>query len=165
MAAASGRAVPSANLHVTLVFLGSVPEARLELLGSIARSVATAFPSHAVPVTVTLTAVEHWKRAQLLCAVADKAEPAPSGGALSALVEALREQLLREGFAPDLKPFRAHVTLARKVARSARRQEMPRVTWSFRNFALVASRTAPSGSLYSVVDSWTLGGDDVVEIE
>ena len=41
------------------------------------------------------------------------------------------------GFAPDLKPFRAHVTVARKVVRLTRSREMRALRWP------VAARAGP----------------------
>jgi 2'-5' RNA ligase len=73
----------------------------------------------------------------------------------------LKSALSGEGITPDLKPFRAHVTLARKVPAEvmvapSRRRAVPSVLWTFTHFVLVESRTGPSGALYSVLSSWPL---------
>ena len=44
-----GRLVPAESLHVTLAFLGSVPERRIPELHSLARQVAKAFAQDARP--------------------------------------------------------------------------------------------------------------------
>ena len=87
----------------------------------------------------------------------------PIGGSINSynivdsLAGTLKKEAVGAGFAPDLKPFQAHVTVARKVARSPHSLDMPSVLWRFTDFALVESRTEAAGALYSVVDSWTLG--------
>lgn len=144
VSAAGGRPIPNGNLHSTLAFLGAVPESRFGDL-SVVDGVA------APPIALTLDRIEHWRRTEILCACASVTPQA----ALD-LASALKETLLAAGFSPDLKPFRAHVTLARKVAR-ARDEAMTPVEWSFDSISLVASQTAPSGSSYSVVRSWSLG--------
>ena len=78
------------------------------------------------------------------------------------LAQVLVAEAAAAGFSPDLKPFRAHVTVARKVARAARSSEMRRVLWSFDAFALIESRTLPGGPVYSVVESFVLGSAEKV---
>jgi 2'-5' RNA ligase len=154
-----GRPVPAPNLHVTLAFLGSVPERRLEELSAIARRTAAAWPADAAPLAVSLAAPEHWAKAQVL-AVLEREEElrgAPAAGAAE-LARILTTATAAAGFSPDLKPFRAHVTVARKVARAPHSIEMRGVLWSFDDFALVESRTLAEGPVYSVVESYVLGG-------
>ncbi len=153
--ASGGRPVPESNLHVTLAFLGSVPERRLGELAAIAQRIASS-PGAGQPLHVWFARLEYWKRAQVLCAV-------PAAGAIShaaaELAAALKIELVAAAFAPDLKPFRAHVTLARKVSRRSDWQHdlgADSVPWSFTGFSLMASRTDASGALYSIVESWLL---------
>jgi RNA 2',3'-cyclic 3'-phosphodiesterase len=148
-AVCGGRPVPLANLHVTLAFLGSVPEDSLAALLELARKLAHVGEA----ITVTLDTIEHWRRAEILCAAAS-AMPARA----EELSGALKSALAAAGFRPDLKPFRAHVTLARQVRRAPADLGMPAVTWSFEEFALIESRTLPQGSSYSLVASWALCG-------
>jgi RNA 2',3'-cyclic 3'-phosphodiesterase len=147
---ASGRPVPRENLHQTVAFLGSVPESSLAKVEAIARSFPRP-PALGAPLALTFDRLEYWARAELLCAAAH-----PSPSAAGALAEALKQALLAAGFAPDLKPFRPHVTLARQVKRRPRECALAEVTWTFSEFALVESRSGPAGSLYSVVASWPL---------
>jgi 2'-5' RNA ligase len=155
--ASGGRLVPAANLHVTLAFLGSVPERRLTELAEIARGAASGGS-----LELAFDHLEYWRAAQLLCALPTEA-PAP----VAALARRLQDALAASGFAPDLKsswsvevnitrPFRPHVTLARKVQRPSRVTEMEPVTWIFADFVLVDSKTLPEGSVYTVLERFPL---------
>jgi RNA 2',3'-cyclic 3'-phosphodiesterase len=157
-----GRPVPEENLHVTLAFLGSVPEPRVEELSAIGRRAAAAFPADALPVTVSLETLEHWAKAQVLAVLERKDESQAAAAGAAALAQSLSAGTLAAGFSPDLKPFRVHVTVARKVARPPRSCEMRRVVWSFDEFALVESRTLEKGPVYSVVESYLLGSTEKV---
>jgi 2'-5' RNA ligase len=145
------RPVPASNFHLTLVFLGSVPLGRLSAVElAAARCVGAAGSDE---VEVVLDAIEHWRKPQILCAVA-RATPV----AASRLAESLEQSLTAEGFTPDLKlGFRAHATLARRVRHTIpAAAEMQPQTWRFRTFALVESKTRPAGSIYTVVSTYPL---------
>lgn len=165
-----GRLVPARNLHVTLVFLGAVPERRLPELAGVARGAAdglgsdTATTNHSpCPLELVFDHLEHWRSAQVLCAA--PAEPPKS---VVALARRLQDLLVRRGFAPDLesswsagvnsiRPFRPHVTLARKVRRPPRALDIDPMAWSFTDFVLVDSKTLPEGSVYTVLEGFPLG--------
>ena len=158
-----GRPVPESSLHVTLVFLGSVPEPRLEDLRAIARGAAAAFPRSALPLAVSLEGFEHWAKPQILAVIGceEEEQSAPASG-VAQLAGILTRETAASGFCPDLKPFRVHVTVARKVARPPYSSEMRKVLWSFDAFALVESRTLSEGSVYSVVESYVLASVEKV---
>lgn len=155
--ASGGRPVPPGNLHVTLAFLGSIPERRLAELAEAARAAASGLAMSADPARQSLELafdhIEYWRAAQLLCALA--AEPPV---AVSGLARRLQDGLTGRGFTPDLKPFRPHVTVVRKVSRPGRIAKMHPIVWRFTELALIESRTLPAGPLYSVVESYPLGG-------
>jgi RNA 2',3'-cyclic 3'-phosphodiesterase len=157
--ASDGRPVPGANLHLTLAFLGSVPQRRLGALAEIARASAD-LP--AARLELAFDHLEYWRAAQLLCAL-----PRATPVRIASLAQRLQDQLAASGFAPDLKsswsvelnisrPFRPHVTLARKVYRPPRVMEIDPVTWSFADFVLVDSKTLPEGSVYTVLERFPL---------
>jgi RNA 2',3'-cyclic 3'-phosphodiesterase len=152
-----GRPVPGANVHLTLAFLGSVPAARVAELRDIARRTAAGFPREAVPLRLTLERLAHFGQAQVLAADATREAPLED---VQALAKALAVETAAAGFSPDLKPFRPHVTVARKVARAARSSAMRPVEWRFDSFALIESRTLETGPVYSVVESYALGGSE-----
>jgi 2'-5' RNA ligase len=161
--ASGGQPVPAGNLHVTLAFLGSVPQRRLGELAEIAsgtveslRSDPAVAGSSAEPLELVFDHLAHWRAAQVLCA-----SPAEPPVPVVTLARKLQDLLVGRGFAPDLKPFRPHVTVVRKVVRlgsAARAARMHRVVWRFAELALVESRTLPQGALYSVVGSYPLCG-------
>jgi RNA 2',3'-cyclic 3'-phosphodiesterase len=148
-----GRAVPARNLHVTLAFLGAVPVTRIDELAALGRAVAAAWRStSAPPLTLRFEALAHWQQPGILCALAGT--EAVQAGELAA---ALKDAAALAGFRPDLKPFRAHVTVARKVARAPARVPLVSVTWKCTAIALMESRTTPQGAIYSILDSPLLG--------
>jgi 2'-5' RNA ligase len=156
--ASGGRPVPAANLHVTLAFLGSVPQRQLQPLASAARGAAQALRAALAgadcpesPLELAFDHLEHWRAAQLLCAL-----PATSPTRTVALARSLQSLLTASGFAPDLKPFRPHVTVARKVSRPSPLAGMHPVVWRFAQLALIESRTLADGALYSVVAAYPL---------
>jgi RNA 2',3'-cyclic 3'-phosphodiesterase len=154
--ASGGRPVPAANLHVTLAFLGSVPERRLEELAEIARA-AAARPGRGADsplggLDLTFDRLEYWRQAQLLCAL-----PAEAQTPIATLARGLQDALAASEFDADLKPFRPHVTVVRKVHRSPRTMELQPVTWTFTDFVLVDSTTLPEGPAYTVLERFPLG--------
>jgi 2'-5' RNA ligase len=146
--ASGGRPVPVANLHVTLAFLGSVAERRRDELAAIARG---ALPGGNLE--LVLDHLEYWRVAQLLCVL-----PTEVPAAIEAFARGLQDALTVSGFAPDLKPFRPHVTVVRKVSRPGPMEKIDPVAWRFTELALIESRTLAAGALYSVVESYPLCG-------
>jgi 2'-5' RNA ligase len=142
---ARGRPQTPEQWHVTLEFLGSVPEARLAAVRDAAAAI------HAGPFEVAFDTVEFWRRPQVLCLVARVLPPALEG-----LVAQLRAGLAARGFMPDRRAFRAHLTLARKVTRPGPVGPCDPLPWPATEFALVESVTARSGSRYVPVGRWPL---------
>jgi 2'-5' RNA ligase len=148
-----GRPNPPDNLHATVCFVGAVPEEKLDALRTVAASV------RGVQGTLCFDALEYWETPRILCATArETAESLPARD----LGIALGAAAVGAGFSPDIKPFRAHLTLARKVrAEVAASLDWPQPlaeTLLVRadRFVLMESRKGEAGSVYSVVDSWPL---------
>jgi 2'-5' RNA ligase len=144
-----GQPLVAANLHVTLCFIGAVATERLTALRDAASRVGGR------PVSLLFDALDYWEKPQIICATAGESATARD------LSQALAGAASAAGFAPDRKPFRAHLTLARKVRRSiARNSEWPcaLATMSVHcdRFVLMESRRDDSSTTYSVVDSWPL---------
>ena len=143
----AGRPQRPDQWHVTLEFLGPVPESRLAAIREAADRV------RAEPFEVTFDAIEHWRRPQVLCLVARALPPA-----LQALVSDLRAGLAERNFEPERRPFRAHLTLTRKLARPMAVGPCEPLCWRARDFALVESITDRAGSVYSPLATWPLDG-------
>jgi RNA 2',3'-cyclic 3'-phosphodiesterase len=148
--ACDGRLVPPENFHVTLAFLGAVPERRLAEVIAIAGRVAREIELPALQ--LAFDGIEYWKKPRVVCATAS----VPSPGAV-ALADTLKSRFSAAGFTPDLKPFRTHVTLARKVHPRRPLTTMEPIIWSFTDFVLVDSKTLPEGSVYTVLERFPFG--------
>jgi len=129
--------------HVTLEFIGEVPAGRVAALQRVAQDLP-------VPaVEIAFDRLEHWPGPQVACLVST---PVPA--ALSQFVERLRVGLTQAGFTPEARPFRAHVTLARKVKAMHAMPVVPPLRWPAAGFALVRSVTDPAGSRYEPIACW-----------
>lgn len=151
LAALQARAAPASNLHATLCFLGSVEPERLEALRTAASQV------RAAPVALRLDAFDYWNKPRVLVAAATE-----ESTEASALSMSLHERASAAGFSPDPKPFRAHLTLARKISPT----DAAKISWPqnispgfvvrCERFSLMESTKGEHGSIYSVIDSWPL---------
>lgn len=143
-----GRLVPAENLHLTLAFLGALDSGARTCVEAAADRV------RAGGFELVFTRLGCWPRPGVLWAGTD-ATPA----ALTELVTALREGMTGCGLRPETRPYRAHVTLARKtrVPADFHRACGP-VTWRVGAFQLVESETLPSGARYRRLRRWPLGG-------
>lgn len=150
-----GRPVPVASLHLTLLFLGSVPRPRISEVSQIARQIAGQASG---PLELTFDHLEHWPRPQVLCAAGST--PCPKA---ADLVLQLRNHTQKCGFLPDLKPFREHVTVARKVTHPTAVGPLEPVRWIVGELSLMSSRTDSRGPLYSVVESYPLDGRNALQ--
>lgn len=151
--ASGGRAIPHENLHVTLAFVGSVPAASVAEVQAVGHQVAAEVERG--PLQLTFDAIEYWRKAKVLCATARVPQHA-DGRLAETLATVLKSRLTGSGFTPDLKPFRAHVTVARKAVVAVRATAIRPVVCSFSEFALVESRTEAQGSVYRVLESFPL---------
>ncbi len=140
-----GRAQRPDQWHVTLEFLGSVPASRVAAARDAAEQV------HAGSCELRFDAIEFWRRPEVLCLVAREVPPP-----LADLVAQLRAALAAQGFEPETRPFRAHVTLARKVTQPVATAPFEPLCWPVAEFALVESITDRSGSIYTPLASWPL---------
>ena len=140
------RPIPRDNFHLTLAFVGEVPNSGIAVLQQIGRN------QRAAGCTIKLDAYEHWPEPQVVAAVARKTPQA-----LLDLWLCLRRDLALQPDPNHRRPrWRAHVTLARKVVQAPVLQAMSPSCWSPRSFSLIRSDTSGAHSVYTVVDTWPL---------
>jgi len=140
LAAAGGRRLDAAGLHVTLAFLGSVGANRVEEVAVAMRAVRSE------PFDYCFDTLASWPGARVLALTQHDAPPAAVQ-----LVERLWAALEPLGFVPERRPHRPHVTLARKIAGPPIRQVIPPIGWPVRDIFLVESRSSPDGSVYEPI--------------
>ena len=143
VAEAGGRAVPAANVHLTLEFLGEVEEGRIPGLHAAADSVAgRAFE-------LRLDRLGSFRRARV--GWAGCARPPDR---LLELQRELATALAAAGFALEDRPYAPHVTLARKIERPVRARELAPIAWRAHELALVLSESGKAR--YTTIASWRL---------
>jgi 2'-5' RNA ligase len=135
----SAKWVKPENLHMTLVFLGEVSPSKYSPIADAALELEP-------PVfMLQLNRLEFWSGG-IVCVSAS--QPPVE---LAILAQGLSERLSLEGFPPDPRPYRNHVTLARKgpVQRPAVELAEP-IAWRVGAFRLIESRPGAGGSDYAV---------------
>lgn len=142
-----GRMIAPRNLHVTLAFLGAADAARRTCIEQAAGAVAgRAFE-------FALTRVEWRRKGGMAWLTASDVPPA-----LRELIASLNAALLPCGHAPESRPYRLHLTLARNVRSIGRDRAIAPVSWRAHDFCLVSSRLGAGGSEYTVERRWALAG-------
>ncbi len=141
-----GRPTHPDDLHVTLVFLGSVKTEYRACVTRVADGI------RGTPFAMQIDRVSYWRRPRILWC-GPTVTPVP----MERLVEELQAGLKGCGFHPEKRPYAPHVTLARK-ARPAETQALPEpIAWQVSDYALVASHGGPMPPRYRVLKKWSLG--------
>ncbi|HPU50200.1 MAG TPA: RNA 2',3'-cyclic phosphodiesterase [Burkholderiaceae bacterium] len=118
--------VPPRHLHLTLHFLGEVPRARLpDLIAGLSVAVA--------PFEVTLGPLAVWPNGVAVW------EPSVCPDVLTQLHQQLGQALMRLGVPLEDRPYRPHVTLARRARDAQMPWSVPPLTWPVDHYALVES--------------------------
>ena len=145
-----GRPVSPERLHVTLAFLHNVDAARLPAVVAAARTIEIS------PFDLVLRRIGYWYRSRILWLGPGSQTDQESAGQLAHAVWAA---LAPVGFTPERRPFRAHVTLARKAhPPDSVSQEIDPVCWRAQEFALVESLTGRRPSGYRLLERFALAG-------
>jgi 2'-5' RNA ligase len=140
---AEGKPVPLEKVHLTLAFLGEVPQARM------ADVVRAAAATSGERFDLVLDRVGSFRGARV--AWAGASEPPPR---LVALQASLAANLRSAGFTLEERAFAPHLTLVRKVARSVPRAAIAPIASAAREFALVRSETGTGR--YTTLETWPL---------
>lgn len=123
----SAAPVDADKLHVTLHFLGGVPSERLPAF-------LDGFAVPFEPFTLELDRAAVWHNGIAVL------EPSATPPELAALHTRLSEALVALGLHPEARPYRPHVTMARRAGGASTPQEGPPVAWDVRGYALVESK-------------------------
>ena len=144
-----GRAISGEHVHLTLAFLGDVPATSLPDL----RRIGDALPSAGA--RLDFDTLGAW-RASGVAWVA----PSHLPDALSHLHATLNQALRDTGFDVESRPFRPHVTLARRCVQPQARAAIAPITWNVRRLCLVGSELHADGPIHSTLAEWPLSVDD-----
>jgi 2'-5' RNA ligase len=140
----SAAPVRTEQLHVTLHFLGNIARIRLpELVAGLAVRFA--------PFELGFGHTEVWHGG--IAVLAPDVVPAP----LLALHGALGEALERLGLPLETRPYRPHVTLARRAGPDPGPLQGPPIAWKVDGYALMESK-AGDGTEYGVLRSYAAAG-------
>lgn len=136
------KVIPPERLHLTLVFLGNVPRERLGAF--LALGAAMGAPPDE---PLVLDRFECWARSRVACLSGP-----PPQGAWARFIERLAQESRALGAKVEHRPFRPHVTLARKVSPEAFDASglgvgLP-IRWSAAGFFLIRSESGPEGLRY-----------------
>ncbi len=141
------RPVPIANLHMTLVFIGSVDAKTQVDIEFLVDDVSI------VPFSLTLDRFGYWPKKKMLWVMPD---PAVIPEQLTELVAVLRRRLGVYGLTVDQRAYRPHVTMARKMSHSPGVSRIQPVNWSFEYFSLLESVSTSGGVQYPLIRQWPL---------
>ena len=142
---AEGRATRAESLHMTLSFLGQIPDERIPELEACAQAV------FARPFNFELNRAACFLRANV--AWLGSTQTPQELFDLQALLQA---ELVMADFKVDTRPFMPHVTVARGIQVALPLRDIPPILWAARTFCLVKSVKDASGSHYEVVNTWKL---------
>lgn len=142
-----GKAPPAANLHLTLAFLGDVPEVRVPELADLAATLV------AEPFVLELDRIGYWRQQRLVWA-----GPQSCPDVLAALAAALGAGLRARGFRSERRSFQPHVTLLRDARRAPAQAGCGPLAWRPTQFVLACTQPAGRGVRYRIAGNWPLKG-------
>ena len=143
---AAGRRVSVDNMHITLVYLGQV-EARTR---ACVEQVATEIVGQSF--RLVLDRIGYWSGPQILWLA-----PTRVPRALNNLFENMLAGLGKCSVTLDKRPYRPHITLARKVKKPPPGIRFEPLVWDVREYSLMKSSSSPDGGVnYQKLACWRL---------
>lgn len=144
---AGGRRMRRETLHLTLAFIGDVPQARLpDLQTALATVQGRSF-------VLRVDQLAWWSHNQIVWAGVSMVPPE-----LTQLATAVRAALTSAGFGfAEHGTFVPHLTLMRKARPPGELAQSAPIDWAVRSFVLVASTPSAAGSAYTQLAEWALG--------
>ena len=140
-----GRLVNPANFHITLHFLGNIPVQQVACFLDYARQVQSQ------PFQLEITQSGYFKKPQISWLA-----PVEIPRALIKLQGLLGRKIRNCGFQPEVRTFRPHVTMARKITQNFKMQQIETINWHVDSFALVESVSWSGSVEYQVKSSFPL---------
>jgi len=140
-----GRAISGEHVHLTLAFLGDVFVERVSDL----RRIGDHLPARSA--VLDFDTLGAW-RASGVAWVAPSVMPP----VLLELHASLHGALLEASFAMESRPFRPHVTLARRCVQPHPRSHCPVVRWPVKRLCLIGSELRPDGPRHTTLAEWPL---------
>ena len=142
--ALEGKPVPAKKIHLTVAFLGNLPDARL------AEAIDAGDSVRGDGFALALDHVGAFRGAR----VAWAGTSAPPAG-LAELHRQLRAAVAARSLPVEERAFAPHVTLVRGIRRPLPRTSLPEaIEWKVEGFALL--RSAPGTGVYATVAAWDL---------
>jgi 2'-5' RNA ligase len=140
------KVIKQTNLHMTLEFVGEISEKEQHALTTAVDKL------QAKQFNLRLTHMGWWQKPAILWLAPDETPPL-----LNALVNSLKACINQLGLKVDDRPYRPHVTLARKVkqAKAVSHQKFD-IEWPVSRFVLMRSESTPTGVEYRVLREWPL---------
>ena len=132
-----GRATRDENIHLTLAFVGNVRQAEIATL----EAILDALPRRGFE--LTLDHAGTWNHAEIAWL-----GPRTVPDALDDLHNALSAALVEAGYPIDDRPFRPHLTLARRGRRSLGRESGSSLSWRVGGVSLMRSESTGGGVRY-----------------
>ena len=129
------------NWHLTLVFIGGFPEDHVPGLQEAARQI------DCPALELQFDGIHFWKRPKIMCLYANYV---PSQ--LLGLIRSLESAAQAFGFKPEERPYRAHITIARKARFFAPITLAQPLEFQWSGFHLVESVSTPTGVQYKPLD-------------
>ncbi|MBI5937225.1 MAG: RNA 2',3'-cyclic phosphodiesterase [Betaproteobacteria bacterium] len=140
-----GRRMPPDTVHLTLLFIGSLPRERLPELQAPADAI------QAPKFDVAFDQADCWRHNRIAFLTASQ----PPAG-LFDLVRSLETQASMAGIAFDRRPYKPHITLVRNADCRKAKPALAPILWAARDFVLVESRSDSNGASYSQLARWQL---------
>ncbi len=145
LAALKSHWVDDANLHITLAFLGAVEDMHIGTLTAIGDSIQ----SHSF--TIQLDRAGEFGGGKYLWI-----GPSQPPGELMDLVGKLNQELDANGYPVDQRPYRPHLTLARKAPAGNLPEDPNGIEWPATSFGLYESVQITGGVCYNLLKEWPL---------
>lgn len=137
-----GKSVAANNLHVTLVFLGSVDDEQQRAMMCQAKQLEIK------PFCIYFNRISYWKKPAVLCLRSGKPD-----AVLLNLVDKLVVIAKQNRIAVDERSYIPHVTLLRK-AKVLPQVDFEPIIWQASSFCLVESCSTPTGVEYRIIERW-----------